>query len=342
MAQEDDYSFKSSTFSSSLKYHESRPDIIWQELEKDIEKDFAQNIEEEFARIRQSLELNEADFLELKDDLQLLNSPIAEEPTMFVNSFRDAQIGNGFGKSIEEDWENFEKLSPHPEGIQVAYDEKQQTNGNAATVTPTPPTTVSILKETKNDGPPTAKPRKSKVTFDSKTEERYIPARKSVSDEDDSDDDENYSSPPIPSQRYQTRLNYGQENSADPIPLFGSISNNDQMEDSWSAIRKHRHMTEQFQMLSLDSNSSPPPPSYPPPPLPREEDDEDESDDDDEVIETPKPAYRNPMALLAAQRAKEARNDLGEFKGRSIKDAQKKRTSPEFVNLNDRFDDTEA
>ncbi|XP_073838699.1 uncharacterized protein [Musca autumnalis] len=347
---EDDDVFEQNTnsnnlkFSTSMKLHENHQDIIWQELEKDIEKDFAQNIEEEFARIRQSLELNEGDFLELKEDLQLMNSPIAETPIKLLNSFEN---GNGFGKSIDEDWENFEKLNTPstPGDIQIIYDKQMSGSGSSST-------TVSILKESKEktngDSPPTAKPRKSKVTFDFKTEEHYIPARRSVSDEDDSDVDNEYydkTPPPIASQRFH----YEEETLFEPIvvttpktiSLFGSLSQEDeagQMEDSWSAIRKHRHMTAQFQGLTLEStSSSPPPPSYPPPPPPNIS-----TQEDDEVeIHTPKPAYRNPMALLAAQRAKEARQDLGEFKGRSIKNAQK-RTSQEFVNLQNDFDDTEA
>lgn len=95
-------------------------------------------------------------------------------------------------------------------------------------------------------------------------------------------------------------------------------------------LLKIRNLTEEFQHISLDSSapSSPSPPVYQTTP--------------------PKPAYRNPLAQLAIQRAKEVRTEMGDFKARSINDARKppeasKRNQQKVINLpDDDFHDTEA
>ncbi|XP_075160750.1 uncharacterized protein LOC142233634 [Haematobia irritans] len=330
-------------------------DIIWQELEKDIDMNHCQNIEEEFSRIRHSIEMNEADFLELKEDLQLASPP--SSPIFKVPYAPTATSDNGFGKTIEDDWENFEKLQTVEQfrpNTPVSHDDISLTYNmisNAKGIT-----TVSILKESKMDYTPeiteskgasvTNKPnRKSKVTFDFKAEEYLIPSRKYPSDEEEYEDvfDNKTITAPIPMQRL-SNLNYIKDNSYSPvvasstkISLFGSSSHDqDDVEDSWSAIRKHRNMTTQFQNLDLSE-----PPSHPPPPLPIDLDDD--KDDNLKSPPPPKPAYRNPMAQLAIQRAKEVRNEMEGFKGRSIRDVKKRTTtSQEILNLKEDFDDTEA
>ncbi|XP_013118403.2 probable serine/threonine-protein kinase kinX [Stomoxys calcitrans] len=343
---------------TTAKASAEKSQLIWQDLEKDLELNFAQNIEEEFSRIRQSFEMNEADFLELKEDLQLASptNSTPSSPTKTLGSIHSSfgnVSPNGFGKTIDDDWENFEKLQPNTqkkqEDISLTYNMMSNARGM---------TTVSILKESKMgtepEEPTTLKPaRKSKVTFDSKTEEHLIPARKSPSDEEEEEDDYDspHTKPPIPMQRL-SNLNYSRDEnpyqpvvvSPNKISLFGSLQKQDEdYEDSWSAIRKHRHMTSQFQKLTVGGDRvDSEPPSYPPPPLPIS--DEDDDDDDEQPVPSPKAAYRNPMAQLAIQRAKEVRNDMGGFKGRSLKDVRKKASlqSEEVLNLKDNFDATEA
>ncbi|XP_065359932.1 trichohyalin-like [Calliphora vicina] len=298
--------------------HNDFDDNLWQEMEKDVQHDFSNNIEEEFAKIRHSYEQNEGDFLEQKSPL---NSP--QQPL-------------GFGKSIEDDWLNFEKLKPQrtkeilqsPQEIKITFSEAELA------------ATTSILKEHKLDEDIQAKPRKSKVTFDFKTDERLIPARKHHNDlEYDMDnDDDVYDKPPppIPPQPMQrlSNINYNNETTMTPIvaiptkiSLFGSqVSHEDYNEDSWSAIRKHRNLTVEFQNINTDSKLSSPPPTFNTPP--------------------PKPSYRNPMAQLAIQRAKEVRADMDGFKSRSINDRKPesaRRQNQKVLNLNnDDYDGTDA
>ncbi|XP_037814764.1 LOW QUALITY PROTEIN: trichohyalin-like [Lucilia sericata] len=299
-------------------------DQLWQEMEKDIENDFSHNIEEEFTKIRHSYEVHEADFLEKSP----LNSP--QQPL-------------GFGKSIEDDWINFEQLKTQqiakanlqsPQEIKITFSDAELTAA-----------TTSILKEPKIDEDIQAKPRKSKVTFDFKTEEHVIPGRNAQrdlefeSDYDDDDDVYNKPPPPIPPQPMQrlSNINYNTESTLTPIvtipktiSLFGSqISHEDNdNEDSWSAIRKHRNLTVELQNITTtaDSKLSSPPPDFNTPP--------------------PKPAYRNPMAQLAIQRAKEVRADMDGFKARSINDKKpeaSKRNKQKFLDLNnDDYEGTEA
>ncbi|XP_046807258.1 uncharacterized protein LOC124419973 isoform X1 [Lucilia cuprina] len=297
-------------------------DQLWQEMEKDIENDFSHNIEEEFTKIRHSYEVHEADFLEKSP----LNSP--QQPL-------------GFGKSIEDDWSNFENLKTQqitkanlqsPQEIKITFSDPELTAA-----------TTSILKEPKLDEDIQAKPRKSKVTFDFKTEEHVIPGRNAQRDlefESDYDDDVyDKAPPPIPPQPMQrlSNINYNTEATLTPIvtipktiSLFGSqISQEDNdNEDSWSAIRKHRNLTVELQNVTAttDAKLSSPPPDFNTPP--------------------PKPAYRNPMAQLAIQRAKEVRADMDGFKARSINDKKpeaSKRQKQKFLDLNNvDYEGTEA
>ena len=295
-------------------------DKLWREMEKEVELFNAHNIEEQFTTIRHSYEINEADFLDQKSPI---NSP--QQPL-------------GFGKTIDDDWVNFEKLKTStankglqsPEEFQVIYAKEEM-----ATIT-----TTSILKDTKAEEDMQFKPRKSKVTFDFKTEERLIPARNTDNDlrhnfdVDDDDDDDVYDKPPPPvpltpqPMQRLSKINYNNETLLLPlvstpstILLFGSqVSQEDNAEDSWSAIRKHRNLTEEFQNSSTEFKTSSPPPLLNTPP--------------------PKPAYRNPMAQLAIQRAKEVRADMDGFKARSInnrKPATLERQRQNIVNLN--YDD---
>lgn len=73
--------------------HRIKDQELWREMEKDIDADFSVNIEEEFNKIRHSYEANEEGFL--------------ESPT-------------GYGKNIDEDWQNFENL----ENAQISNKEK--------------------------------------------------------------------------------------------------------------------------------------------------------------------------------------------------------------------------
>ncbi|XP_053953310.1 uncharacterized protein LOC128860082 [Anastrepha ludens] len=75
---------------------------LWLEIEKDLDlnRDLVSNIEEEFDKIRHSYEENEAAFLENSGGLRRVPKKVlitTPEP-------------DGFGKSIDEDWESFENL----------------------------------------------------------------------------------------------------------------------------------------------------------------------------------------------------------------------------------------
>ncbi|KAM7357100.1 uncharacterized protein ACRADG_002597 [Cochliomyia hominivorax] len=295
------------------QYHPSEEDNntdfdnnLWQEMEKDVEQDVDHNIEEEFAKIRHSYEINEADFLELKEEL--LKSPV-----------NNSQQTLDFGNSISVQNINKPQLQS-PQDIKITFSDNDFAS-----------TTTSILKEPKNEEDIQAKPRKSKVTFDFKTNERVIPARKIHNDseyESDNDDDVyDKPPPPIPPQPMQrmTNINYNTESPLTPIvpiptkiSLFGTqISQEEDENDRWSAIRKHRNLTVELQNVSTNSKLESPPPPFNTPP--------------------PKPSYRNPMAQLAIQRAKEARADLEGFKSRSINDKKPealKRQRQQFLNLN--------
>uniref|UniRef100_A0A0A1XGT4 Uncharacterized protein n=1 Tax=Zeugodacus cucurbitae TaxID=28588 RepID=A0A0A1XGT4_ZEUCU len=82
---------------------DEREKHLWLEIEKDVKlnREFTSNIEEEFDKIRHSYEENEAAFLENTNSLKRVPKQVlitTPEP-------------EGFGKSIDEDWESFENLS---------------------------------------------------------------------------------------------------------------------------------------------------------------------------------------------------------------------------------------
>lgn len=82
---------------------DEREKRLWLEIEKDVNlnRDFACNIEEEFDKIRHSYEENEAAFLEG-------NSSLKRVPKQVLITTPEPE---GFGKSIDEDWESFENLN---------------------------------------------------------------------------------------------------------------------------------------------------------------------------------------------------------------------------------------
>ncbi|XP_017485981.1 PREDICTED: uncharacterized protein LOC108374524 [Rhagoletis zephyria] len=82
---------------------DEREKCVWLEIEKELDfnRDFVSNIEEEFDKIRHSYEENEAAFLENTGGLKRVHEQVviaSPEP-------------EGFGKSIDEDWESFENLA---------------------------------------------------------------------------------------------------------------------------------------------------------------------------------------------------------------------------------------
>ncbi|XP_037934159.1 uncharacterized protein LOC119668651 [Teleopsis dalmanni] len=92
--------------------HSTNESHMWLEMEKDIENSVASNFEEEFIKIRQSYEENEGDFLEIQEET--VTTP------------------QGFGKSIDDDWENFKYLENTTN--KIVYSDSERINKTTISV----------------------------------------------------------------------------------------------------------------------------------------------------------------------------------------------------------------
>ena len=83
-------------------------ELSWEQMENELEQDFSSNIEEEFNRIRQSYERKDDSNLQLKVQQEL--QELKAQPLEDVTELKAVSMPSGYGKSIEEDWHNFESL----------------------------------------------------------------------------------------------------------------------------------------------------------------------------------------------------------------------------------------